>query len=225
MSCLCRNKKRKDVFLLFKCLDIFFGSWKMKYLSMDLQRDFSLLWLRRGRSAVGQYGLCSRLLLFCAILSYLHSHTKLLFTCSRCMHSQNTILMQNKLVFSLETKSLSRGSSGFAVTVVDWTVHLLITRGYVFEYLWAVLLSPDSYRKKPCYYCFLTTHRNVYLLYAPDVRAELVGRLSRVEGFMFMWENADRLKSQQLVCLNENFIREVLRSRVKLSMGGKSSST
>lgn len=80
-----------------------------------------------------------------------------------------------------------------------------------------MLLSPDSYGKKPCYYCFLTAYRNGYLPYAPHVRAELAGKLSRVEGFMFMWENASQLKSQQLVCLNENFIKEVLRSRVKLS--------
>lgn len=39
-----------------------------------------------------------------------------------------------------------------------------------------------------------------------------------------MCENANWLNSQQFVCLNEDFVREVLRSRVKLSMGGKSSS-
>lgn len=144
------QKKRKHVVLLFKCLDIFFESRKRRYLSMDLQRDFSFLWLRQGRSAVGQHGLCSRLL-FYATLSYLHSHIKLLFTCSRCTCPRDILLMQNKLVFSLETESLSRGSSGVAGTGVACTVHLLFARGCVFEYLWAVLLSPDSHGRKPCY--------------------------------------------------------------------------
>lgn len=82
------EQKWKDVFLHFKCLDVFFASWKRRYLSMDSQRDFSLLWARQGRSAVSQRGLCSRLLLFSAILSHLHSLIKQLFlqAAGACTH-------------------------------------------------------------------------------------------------------------------------------------------
>lgn len=107
MSCIHRTKMEGCDFA-FYTFDIFLGSWKRRYFSTDLQRDFSLVWVRAGRSAVGQHGLCSRLLLFSAVLSHLHSHTELIFACSRSLHSQNMLLTQNKQVWSLETESLSR---------------------------------------------------------------------------------------------------------------------
>lgn len=103
-----QEQKKEGCDFAFYTFAIFLGSWKRSYFSMDLWRDFSLAWVRAGRSAVGQHGLCSRLLLFSAVLSHLRSHTELIFACSRALHSQNMLLAQNKHVCSLETESLSR---------------------------------------------------------------------------------------------------------------------
>lgn len=65
----CAGTKKEGCDFAFYAFDIFLGTWKRRHFSMNLQRDFSLVWLRVRRSAVGQHGLFYRLLLFSAVFT------------------------------------------------------------------------------------------------------------------------------------------------------------
>lgn len=183
-----------------------------------------------GRSAVGPHGLCSRLLSPCAICPHLCSHVQLLScTAVACIHVTYSWCKISSLGDCLEPLRL-KASARAALRWLGGEMHCpystsVVATGYLFEYLWVLLLSPGGYWKEPCCCCLLAAYRSGHLPCAA------MAGWSWLETFQEQRASCSRGKLPagrshsvwlELGCWKENLVREVLRSGVEVSAGGRS---